>query len=250
MIDVCVLGTGKVGMHLINECIKNPAFNLLQIYNRSTIHIDSFVEIVPNTQNIQALKKADLYIVALPDAIIPTLNLFHLDGLVVHTSGTVSLTKLMANNRGVLYPTQSFSKEKEITFKEIPFCLETEHETDYSLLESFATSLSSLTYKVDEQQRQKLHLAAVFANNFSNRVLGIAYDICEENNLDFAILQPLIQETFLKLTTLSPSAAQTGPALRKDEETLNKHKSQLQDTELDIYKILTKSIQEKHGTEL
>lgn len=250
MIDVCILGTGKLGMHLIHECIQNPAINLLQIYNRSAIPVDCFKNSLSSTQNSSKIAKADLYIVALPDDVIPSLNLNYLEGLVVHTSGTLSFTKLNAKTRGVLYPTQSFTKEKEVVFKEIPFCLETEFNADYTLLETFTKSISNLTYAVDEQQRQKLHLAAVFANNFSNRVLGIAYEICDNNNIDFNILQPLIQETFKKVATLPPSMAQTGPALRNDVATLKKHKSQLQHTELDIYNILTKSIQETHGTEL
>lgn len=250
MIKVCVLGVGKVGIHLIHECINNPFVDLIQIYNRSVKGMELFKEMLPCTQSILELKKADLYIIALPDSILPTLDLNHLNGLVVHTSGTVPYASLKAKKRGVLYPPQSFTKEKKISFKQIPLCLETEFSTDYDLLDEFARKLSRVVYKVDQAKRQKLHLAAVFANNFGNRVMGIAYEICQENDLDFSILQPIIQETFLKAQIFPPHVSQTGPALRGDEKTIQKHFSQLKGTDLEVYKILTKSIQEKHGTEL
>lgn len=250
MINICILGVGKVGTHLIKECINNPNINLIQIYNRSSKGLALFKGMLPTTQSVYELKKADIYIVALPDTIIQEVDLNHLSGLVVHTSGTVPYKDLKAINRGVLYPLQSFSKEKNINFKKTPFCLETENEQDYILLESCIKKISDFVYKITEFQRQKLHLAAVFANNFSNRVLGIAYDICKEQNIDFNILQPLIQETFLKAQILPPHIAQTGPALRRDKKTTEKHLSQLNSTDKEVYKILTKSIQEKHDEKL
>lgn len=250
MVKVCILGTGKVGIHLINECINNPTIDLTQIYNRSTKGVELFKGMISTTQSVFELKKADIYIVALPDDIINTLDLTHLQGLVVHTSGTRAFTSLKAKNRGVLYPLQSFTKEKKINFKNTPFCLETEFEQDYPTLEKLAKSISKVVHLLNQEKRQQLHLAAVFANNFSNRVIGIAYDLCKKNNIDFSILQPLIHETFLKTQILPPHIAQTGPALRNDEQTVNKHMNQLKNTDLEVYKILTQSIQEKHGTEL
>ncbi len=250
MTKVCILGSGKVGLHLIHECINNPAIDLVQIYNRSTKNIELFKGLLATTQSVYELKKADVYIVALPDDVLPNIDLNHVNGLVVHTSGSLPYTQIKASKRGVLYPAQSFSKEKKINFKNTPFCIETEFQEDVALLENLAQSISNVVHYINEEKRKKLHLAAVFANNFSNRVIGIAYDICKEQNIDFSILQPLIHETFLKTQILPPHIAQTGPALRHDDTTLTKHMSQLNNTDLEIYKILTKSIQEKHGTEL
>lgn len=250
MVKVCILGTGKVGVHFINECINNTAIELIQIYNRSTKGVELFKGLLSTTQSVYELKKADVYIVALPDDVIEFLDLKHLNGLVVHTSGTVAYNSLKAKRRGVLYPPQSFTKEKKINFKNTPFCIETEFKEDFRTLEKLTQSISNIVHHLDQNKRNKLHLAAVFANNFSNRVIGIAYDLCKEHEIDFDLLQPLIHETFLKTQILPPNIAQTGPALRNDEETLKKHINQLTNTDQEVYKILTKSIQEKHETEL
>jgi len=159
--------------------------------------------------------------------VIKTIDLSHLKGLVVHTSGTVSYQNLNAKKRGVFYPLQSFSKEKEINFKKVPFCLETEYDEDYDSLEKLTQLLSSNYQKINHHKRQKLHLAAIFANNFSNRMIGIAYDLCKQEHITFNLLQPLIEETFLKIKSLPPSVAQTGPAIREDKETIQKHLNQL-----------------------
>ncbi|MDO6739132.1 Rossmann-like and DUF2520 domain-containing protein [Wenyingzhuangia sp. 2_MG-2023] len=250
MTKVCILGAGKVGTHFIKECINNPAIELIQIFNRSQKGIQLYQNSIPTTQSVYELKKADLYLVALPDDVIATLDLNHLKGLVAHTSGTLAFTNLQAQNRAVLYPLQSFSKEKKIHFKKLPLCLETEFEKDYKILREFAYSLSDAVYAIDASKRQKIHLAAVFANNFSNRMMGIAYDLCKEHQIDFEILQPLLQETFLKTQILPPHIAQTGPALRNDQQTIIKHMDQLTGTNKTIYQLITQSIQEKHGTEL
>lgn len=250
MIKVCVLGAGKVGHHFITECWSNPAIELVQIYNRNLETIQIYTAKTAITDQLQNLNKAAIYIVCLPDDAISTLDLTHLEGLVVHTSGTKSYRELQALKRGVLYPLQSFSKEKNIDFKKVPLCLETEDNNDLEILSQFAHTVSNQVQEIKETQREKLHLAAVFANNFSNRMLGIAYDICEEHQIDFDFLQPLLQETFEKAQTLAPHKAQTGPAVRNDAETLNKHLSQLSGIEKDIYQLITQSIQEKHGNKL
>ncbi|MGY5351276.1 Rossmann-like and DUF2520 domain-containing protein [Wenyingzhuangia sp. IMCC45533] len=250
MIKVCVLGVGKVGSHLIKECVNHPDINLIQVYNRSSKGLRLYKGILSTTQSVYELQKADIYVVALPDDVIHLLDLTHLNGLVVHTSGTKSYSELNAKRKGVFYPAQSFTKEKKVNFRKTPFCLETEFSDDYPLLEKFTILLTDFCHQVDEYKRQKLHLAAVFANNFSNRMIGIAYEICNHHQIDFDILQPLIQETFLKTQIFPPHVAQTGPAVRNDRETIIKHISQLENTDKEIYQILTKSIQEKHDAEL
>lgn len=250
MVKVCILGAGKVASHLIRECVNNPVIDLVQIYNRTLKPIKIYENGVSLTTDSKQLIKADIYIVSLPDDVIKLIDLNYLDGLVVHTSGTKPFSEINAKKRGVLYPLQSFSKEKHINFKLVPFCVETEFVKDLDLLTSFANAISSKVQVIKEKQRTKLHLAAVFANNFSNRMMGIAYDLCKENNIDFSFLQPLLQETFLKTQVLPPNVAQTGPAIRKDNATIEKHLEQLTGIHKEIYKLVTQSIQERNGSKL
>ncbi|WP_322790497.1 Rossmann-like and DUF2520 domain-containing protein [Tenacibaculum tangerinum] len=151
--------------------------------------------------------------------------------------------------KGVFYLLQSFSKDKEVNFNEIPFCLEAENKEDLQLLETLAKSIGKNIYHINSEQRKQLHVAAVFVNNFTNHMYKIGADICNEHRVPFEVLQPLIQETAQKIITLSPEAAQTGPAKRNDQKTIQEHLALLNTEQKEIYKLITKSIQ-NHGKEL
>src|SRR5690606_37608456 len=139
------------------------------------------------------------------------------DSLVVHTSGTTALEVLNDKNRkGVFYPLQTFSKNKEIDFKEVPLCLEAENEVYLNELKNLAKQLSDNVFEISSEQRKSLHVAAVFVSNFTNHLYSIGNEICNENNISFNILKPLIKETADKINYLSPKEAQTGPAVRFD----------------------------------
>lgn len=246
MISVVIIGSGNVAQHLLNAFEKSTKTNVIQIYSRNTAVIPALSNAVKITHDYAEIVNADLYIIAVSDNSIAEVskNLPFTNKLVVHTSGSVGLEDLDAKNRkGVFYPLQTFSKSKEVDFKDIPFCLETENETDYRLLETVANSLSDKVFKINSEQRKALHVSAVFVNNFVNHLYQIGNDICIENNIPFEILQPLILETANKVVTLSPKDAQTGPAKRNDTQTINAHLNFLSDTtQKEIYKILTKSI--------
>jgi len=164
---------------------------------------------------------------------------------VVHTSGTSELSVLDSKNKkGVFYPLQTFSKDKEIDFSSIPMCLEAENEEDFKTLENVAQTLSQKVFAISSEQRKSLHVAAVFVCNFVNHMYTIGNQICEENKVPFEVLQPLILETANKITDLKPETAQTGPALRNDTKTINKHLEFLQESNYqELYKLLTQSIQ-------
>ena len=122
--------------------------------------------------------------------------------------------------------------------------MESENEVDFDLLEKVAYSISNKVFKISEVQRQALHVSAVFVNNFVNQLYQIGDEICLENNISFEVLKPLILETANKLKTLSPKEAQTGPASRNDNTTIERHLKFLSDeNHRNIYKILTQSIQ-------
>ncbi|WP_298366611.1 Rossmann-like and DUF2520 domain-containing protein [uncultured Lutibacter sp.] len=253
MIKVVILGGGNLAFHLTNTMLKTSSINLVQVYNRSLSKIKYLKGKTLITNNIDELKDADIYIVSVSDNAISELTskLVLKNKLVVHTSGAANITELQSNSRkGVFYPLQSFSKEKEINFKEVPFCLETENKLDFKLLKKISTLLGSNSYNINSEQRKKLHVAAVFVNNFVNHLYYLGNEICDENNIPFEILKPLIKETSNKIIDLQPFDAQTGPAIRKDSKTINKHLELLNENQQKIYSILTKSIIETYGKKL
>ena len=165
--------------------------------------------------------------------------------MVVHTSGSSALAVLDNKNRkGVFYPLQTFTKGKKVDFTPIPICLETENEQDYQLLENLGNCISKKVFQINSEQRKSLHVAAVFVCNFVNHLYQIGNEICEANQIPFEVLHPLIQETAQKILELTPKEAQTGPALRNDTKTIQKHLDFLSDENYTtIYKLLTQSIQ-------
>jgi len=253
MIKVVILGGGNVAFHLATHLLKNSQIELVQIFNRTIEKISNFKSQTSITNNLNELKEADIYIIAVSDDAISKLStdLNLKNKLVVHTSGSVSMEQLKSySNKGVFYLLQSFSKDTEVDFSNIPICIEADRNEDLLTLEKLGHSLSENVYFIDSNQRQKLHVAAVFVNNFVNHLYHLGNDICEENNIPFEILQPLIAETAKKITNLSPLKAQTGPAKRMDTKTIEKHKAMLTKSQEEIYTLLTKSIYKTYGEKL
>ncbi|MEI6866742.1 DUF2520 domain-containing protein [Flavicella sp.] len=243
MIRVVLLGGGNLASHLANAFLNSSSIELVQIYNRTLAHIENKKNRVSITNTIQNLKKADIYIIATTDATIESIsNELLTNTLVVHTSGAMPNSAIKQDRKGVFYPLQTFTKNEEIDFREIPICLEATYTEDYFLLEKIAKELSPKVYSMNSEQRKKLHIAAVFVNNFVNHMYSIGEDICQENNIPFEILYPLIEETFHKITKQSPKEVRTGPAIRKDEKTLALHKSQLNSNQKKIYTLISEAI--------
>ncbi len=253
MIKITIIGSGNVAQHLIDAFAKSNAVEIIQVFSRTQKQISPLLDTSKITNDWNALAEADLYIIAVSDDAIADVSsqLPFENRLVVHTSGSASLTSLDSKNRkGVFYPLQTFTKGKAIDFKTIPFCLEAQLESDYALLEKVASAISYSIHKIDSHQRKALHVAAVFVNNFTNYLYQLGNDICQENHVSFDILKPLILETAEKLLTISPKDAQTGPAKRNDIKTIEAHESFLSNkNQSTIYKILTQSIQ-NHGKKL
>ena len=172
--------------------------------------------------------------------------------MVVHTSGGIPVNAISNHDRrGVFYPLQTFSSERAVDFGKVPICIEAKDPKDLKLLHHLASSMSTMVYEIDSDQRKQLHLAAVFANNFTNHMYVLAQQICEENDLPFDMLKPLILETAQKIELESPLLMQTGPAIRHDVSVLQLHAELLGDgTRGAIYELISKSIQnQKHGLE-
>lgn len=248
MIKVTLIGSGNVAQHLLSAFNKTAAVEIVQVFSRRKEAVSHLVSFDKITDNFEDLTEADAYIIAISDDAIQEVStqLPFKNRLVVHTSGGASMEKLYDDNRkGVFYPLQTFTKGKEVDFKSIPICLESQFSEDYHILKRIAESISDKVFAINSEQRKALHIAAVFVNNFTNHLYKIGSDICEEHQVPFEILQPLIKETADKILTLSPSEAQTGPAKRNDLTTIKSHLDFLSDeNHKTIYKLLTQSIQE------
>ena len=254
MTKVVLLGTGNVAGFLFEAFSASKQIEVIQVYNHSRKSLDRFEKQVEVTTSLEELKEADIYLMAVKDDAIPELakNLENKMGLVLHTSGAVSIHALSGcARRGVFYPLQTFSKERKVKNSEIPFCLETNEQNDLKLLKQMVQQIQGISYEVSSEQRKKLHLAAVFVCNFVNHLYVIGENICEENELPFEILQPLIKETAEKVNHISPRESQTGPAIRNDQSTIKAHLELItSDENKEIYKLLTQAILSTHGKKL
>lgn len=247
MIKVVLIGSGNVAHHLIQAFAKNKKVEVIQVYARQKETMIPLLDSNKITFTYNDLAEADLYIIAVSDDAIAKVSsqLPFNNRLVVHTSGSVPIDALDKKNRnGIFYPLQTFSKKAAVDFSQIPICLESENEADFEFLKKVAEMVSNKVYKINSEQRKALHVAAVFVNNFVNHLYQIGNEICQENKVPFAVLKPLILETANKIMTLSPKEAQTGPAIRNDQQTIAGHLDFLLDeNQKNIYKTLTQSIQ-------
>ncbi len=225
--NVVILGAGSVATHLA-LALDMHGYRIKQIYSRTTgsaemLSLKTNSEFITNVEQLD--KDADLYIIALRDSVVECLirKLF-VNGIVVHTSGTLPMSVLenMSTRYGVFYPLQTFSKSRPIRFDHIPVCLEASDEPALKAIRQVAENLSDQIYEINSEQRQFIHLAAVFSCNFSNFMYVAAAEVLKSRNISFDILVPLIREFFDKVTMMEPWDAQTGPAIREDKGTIKK----------------------------
>lgn len=248
MIKVSILGSGNIGSHLIDVFTNTPSIELVQIYNRTIEKIKSYESRYAITDSIENLRDADIYIIAVSDDAINSFSksLKLKNKLIVHTSGTKELTILEHERIGVFYPLQTFTKNVTLDFLTVPICIEANNDKDEKLLKALAHKISNNVSVINSLQRKKLHLAAVFVNNFVNHLYHIGNDICTENQVSFDLLKPLIKETAAKISSVLPYNAQTGPAKRNNEKTINTQLAQLNNSQKEIYSIFSKSIQQTY----
>lgn len=247
---IVLLGSGNVATHLA-QALKSKDEEIVQIYSQRLNYAQLLANFIQceSVNDLKAIKTdADLYIIAVKDDAIESIadQLRTVNGLVVHTSGTTDIQALSSKVKraGVLYPLQTFSKTKAVSFEEIPLCIEATNASDLSVLQNLASKLSQKVHHLGGEKRKVLHLAAVFACNFTNHMYTLAHQLLQQNDLDFEIIRPLIKETADKVMVNLPEKVQTGPAVRADETTLNKHFSMLNNMpELQhIYQTLSDSI--------
>lgn len=247
---IVLLGSGNVATHLA-KALKSKGEEIVQVYSQNLDNATLLAQSIATEAigDLNEIKQnADLYIISVKDDAIESVakSLKNVTGLVVHTSGTTDINILSSQvaKAGVFYPLQTFSKSKEVSFENIPLCIEANDESQLTILNNLAAKISREVYKLNGEKRKVLHLAAVFACNFPNHLYALANKILSQNDLNFEIIRPLIAETADKVMSNLPENVQTGPAVRVDESTLNKHLSMLTDmAELqNIYQTLSDSI--------
>ncbi len=201
------------------------------------------------------LSDYDMIILAVSDSAIETVSaaLPAFKGLISHCSGGLGLEQIDGKhkNRGVFYPLMSLKGKIKIDARTVPFCLEAETDEGFELMADVINLLGATYYPVDSEKRAYLHLAAVFAQNFTNHLYNLAKVTLQQVELDFKILTPLIENSVKKLAFKEPEKLQTGPAIRRDNITIEKHLALIEDPLIaDIYKLLTQSIQQAHDEKL
>jgi len=243
MYSIVILGTGNVATHMFKALQASDVCYVSQVYNHKAESLESFEHKTEVTTSISKIKTADLYLLCLKDDVIESVanQLEDKTGIIAHTSGSQAILK--KPNSAVFYPLQTFSKGSELDYSQIPFCLEANSEQHLKLIKDIAKSVSNQVFEISSQQRETLHRAAVFVCNFTNHLYAIGENICKNDDMPFDILKALIKETSEKVQRHSPSEVQTGPAIRKDKTTINKHLEGLSDSNYKaIYELLTNSI--------
>lgn len=237
--NIVMIGSGNVATQLGLTLVKK-GFNIRQVYSYTLANADVLAQRLnaySTCEFSEVQTSADLYIVAVSDSVLLDVieQLPKVKGTVVHTAGSMSMDLLIKFDRhGVFYPFQTFTKERDVDFNGVPILLEANNQEVYAELQYFAKQISPIVTGSDSAQRQQIHLAAVFACNFTNHMYAIAHEILKKNNISFDVLKPLIMETALKTETLIPLKAQTGPAVRGDKNVISKHLALLDDDELNV----------------
>ncbi len=249
--SVTIVGTGRVAHHLLTALSHKT--KLIQIIGRNQqelIQISSSFAI-PWTDEFNNLLPADVTIMAISDDAIPevTKNLSKVltpKSILCHTSGSRTLNDISQvwPFAGIFYPLQSFSHERKISFDNIPIFITASDRTVQNRLTQLGNAISKKVIHINDADRKHYHLAAVIINNHINHLIYLAKKYCEDHHLEFDLLQPLLEETVLKASKITPFHAQTGPARRADEETMSEHIELLEEYPLfqELYHLLSESI--------
>ena len=272
--SIIFIGAGNVATHL-SQTMKSAGFSIRQVFSRtadSAKHLANICGCAFTTDIKKVMPDADIYIFSLQDDILkkvltdmPVNNgqpndkaeNYNLaingtvnngstgNGLWIHTAGSIHIDifRGYTYRYGVIYPMQTLSKSRKTDFSKIPLFVEGCTDSIENEIYNIAKSLSDNVIRMTSEKRKYLHLAAVFACNFSNHMYTIAAKILEKQGINRHILQPLIDETANKLYSMDPESAQTGPAVRYDCDVIERHLSMLDDENLrNLYKMISESI--------
>ena len=245
--SIALIGSGNMATQLI-QAFKKASINIEGVYvrdvqKRKKIAQDYGVQLYLSMQNIDA----DVLFLCVPDDQIRVVSeeLTDFKGIVVHTSGSTPSTVFASHKKyGVFYPVQSMTRSGKINFSKVPLCITASDPESLDLLLTLATCISGHTCVMSDEDRQKVHLAAVMTNNFINHLVVKSKEYLDSNKIDYELIVPLLRFTLEKLTSQPYNFQQTGPAIRGDRNTIEMHESMLASDSnlLEIYQTITKSI--------
>ena len=250
--EIAFIGAGRLATHLA-QALYRSGHHIVQVYSRTMASASALATLVEAeaTDDVTALTaQADVYIIAISDKaiepLLPQLAKGREERTFIHTAGSMPLSVFSGHvqHGGVLYPMQTFSKERPIDFSRVPIFIEATDEATLQLIRQLAESVSQRVEELSSERRRYLHLAAVFACNFANHCYDLAAQVLQSQGLPFDLLLPLIDETAKKVETMHPHYAQTGPAVRYDQNVIEAQSQLLCDMPLTqrIYQLMSQSI--------
>jgi len=226
--NIVIIGTGNTAS-VLGRKLKAAGHCIVQVYGRNSKDASELAyELATESTNYWNVvnKEADIYILAVSDiAIGEIVRELHFPGkIIVHTAASVSkfILDKSSEHYGVFYPLQSLRKEIQV-LPDIPMIIDASDPTTLDQLKILAMTISDSVTVADDEQRKKIHLAAVFCNNFVNHLYTLAENYCNKEGIDFKLLMPLIKETAGRVEFVSPGISQTGPAVRNDYATMEEH---------------------------
>ena len=225
--DIVIIGSGNVASVMGRRALA-AGHRILQVAGRNGLEVAALAKSLnaPAADLKDIDMQAMLYILCLSDKALPTVHQWfqHPKAIVVHTAGSVSVDVLMpvAKNYGVLWPLQSIRKEAD-PIPPFPLIIDANTPECMTILQDFGSTISSDLQQMNDEARSKMHLAAVAAGNFSNHLFALVKDYCDAEQLNINLLLPLLRETVERISYAHPREMQTGPAIRGDQATMEKH---------------------------
>lgn len=250
---IVLIGAGNLATHL-GKALHAAGHDMVQVFSRtmqSAETLASLLDAEPLTDMAQVRDDADVYIFSVKDSALEQLISQLCGGekkVFLHTAGSMpmSVFREKALHYGVLYPMQTFSKQREVDFSIIPCFIEANDEFALKQIEGLAGQISHRVYQLSSEDRKYLHLSAVFACNFANHCYAASQELLQQHGIPFDVMLPLIDETAAKVHGMTPKEAQTGPAVRYDENVIGKQIQLLENQPYfqKIYDCMSKSIHE------
>jgi predicted short-subunit dehydrogenase-like oxidoreductase (DUF2520 family) len=245
---ISIVGTGNVAWHL-GKALFESGERIDFVYGRDVSKAKDLArslkaELIEDLTN---LENRTVLICVKDEAIGEISEILHPSCFVIHTSGSVSINVLEGHEGfGVLYPLQTFSKDRNIELSSVPFLVEASDKAHLISIIELASRIAENIQISNSEERKQIHLAAVYVNNFTNHIIQTAKQLMDEKGLDWKLLLPLLKETVDKLTEMDPDEAQTGPAKRNDQITIQEHLSMLPESERELYEMISKRIQQHY----